>query len=79
MKTTLDIDDDVLQAANQLSAREEQPAGKLISEWARRGMRDWARQRPQPLVVNGFEILPAQGRVVTDALVRQLLDEGEAA
>ena len=38
MRTTLDIDDDVLQAAKELSAREQKSAGKLISEWARRGI-----------------------------------------
>ncbi len=77
MRTTLDIDDDVLRAADQLSAREQKPPGKLISEWARRGIRDSAREHSGPLVLNGFEILPAQGRVVTNELVRQLLDEGE--
>ena len=58
MRTTLDIDDDVLRAADQLSAREQKPPGKLISESARRGIRDSAREHSGPLVLNGFEILP---------------------
>ena len=77
MRTTVDIDDDVLQAAKELSTREQKTAGKLISEWARRGIRGSTESSPEPLVVNGFEILPARGRVVTSEQVRELLDESE--
>ena len=77
MRTTLDIDDDVLQAAKELSAREKKTAGKLISEWARRGIRAPADESTEPHVINGFEVLPARGRVITDELVRHLLEEAE--
>ena len=77
MRTTLDIDDDVLQAAKELAAREQKTAGKLISEWARRGLRGPAGRGSEPVVSNGFEVLPAEGRLVTNELVRQVLEETE--
>ena len=79
MRTTLEIDDDVLQAAKELSAREKTTAGRLISEWARRGIRVQADRSPEPTVLNGFEVLSAEGRVVTSEFVRQLIEETEDA
>ena len=38
MRTTLDIDDDVLQAAKELAAAEKKTAGQVISELARKGL-----------------------------------------
>jgi len=79
MRTTLDIDEDVLQAAKELAAREQKTAGKLISEWARRGLRSPTGSSAESVVVNGFELLPAQGRLVNNELVRQLLEESDGA
>ena len=79
MRTTLDIDEDVLQAAKELAAREHTTAGKLISEWARRGIRRPRGSSPETVVLNGFEVLPAQDRVVTHELVRQVLEQTDDA
>jgi len=38
MRTTLDIEDDVLQAAKELSRRDGGTAGQIISTLARRGL-----------------------------------------
>ena len=38
MRTTLDIDDDVLQAAKELAANRQTTAGKVLSELAREGL-----------------------------------------
>jgi hypothetical protein len=38
MRTTLDIDDDVLQAAKELARRQGKTAGRIVSELARRGL-----------------------------------------
>jgi hypothetical protein len=38
MRTTLDIDDDVLQVAKELARRERKTAGRILSELARRGL-----------------------------------------
>jgi len=78
MRTTLEIDDDILDAAKELAAREKKTAGKVISELARRGIHG-TRGKPAKKVVNGFEILPADDRVVTPHLVQKVLEEsGEA-
>jgi hypothetical protein len=74
MRTTLEIDDDVLAAAKELATRENKTAGKLISELARRGLHghhDSLSTKRR----NGFEILPAADRIVTPELVQKLLEE----
>ena len=78
MRTTLEIDDDVLGAAKELAVRENKTAGKIISELARRGIH-LAHGKPGKKIVNGFEVLPAADRVVTSQLVQKILEEsGEA-
>ena len=77
MRTTLDLDEDVLLAAKERARCEQKTAGKVISEWARRGLCNPAETQLEPLVVNGFEVLPARGRLVTNELVRQILEETE--
>jgi hypothetical protein len=82
MRTTLDLDEDVLLAAKELAARSRRSAGKVISEVFRRGLHavetPSATQRKRTNVAAGFEVMPAGGRVVTAALVRKLRDETEA-
>lgn len=38
MRTTLDIDDDILQAAKEIAASRRSTTGKVISDLARRGL-----------------------------------------
>jgi len=74
MRTTLSIDDDVLGAAKELARRQNKTAGQVISELARRGIHHH-RARSSKKVVSGFEILPANDRVVTPELVHKILEE----
>ena len=74
VRTTLEIDDDVLAAAKELAARRKTTAGKMISEMARRGMHP-PRTGPAAIHRNGFEILPSDGRIITAELVQKLLEE----
>jgi hypothetical protein len=74
MRTTLDIDDDVLRAAKELAAHKGETAGKVLSELARRGIQDHGG-KVRRKIVHGFEILPAQGRVVTPQLVQRILEK----
>ncbi len=74
MRTTLEIDDDVLAAAKELAARQNTTAGKMISEMARRGIQS-RHGKGSSKHRNGFEILPADKRVVTPDLVQKLLEE----
>jgi len=42
MRTTLQIDDDVLDAARELAASQRRPVGSVISDLARRSLRPTA-------------------------------------
>jgi hypothetical protein len=74
MRTTLDIDDDVLETAKELAARRSTTAGRVISDLVRSALapRDQtARKR------NGVPLLPGRknGSLVSPALVNLLRDE----
>lgn len=77
MRTTLDIAPDVLAAAKEISARSNQTTGQVVSELARRALTNSASPTPRQ-VENGFEVMPAEDRLVTTELVRQLLEESDA-
>ncbi|MDH7502112.1 MAG: antitoxin [Verrucomicrobiota bacterium] len=80
MRTTLDIDDDVLEAAKEISRRTKRTAGKVVSDLARQALvSSHAQVHAGHEVVNGFEIMPASGRVVTAELVKALMEESEVA
>jgi hypothetical protein len=74
MRTTLDLDDDVLQAAKELARRRGTTAGRIVSDLVRAALRPARPAR----VRNGVPILPplaAGAPPVTEALVNQLRDE----
>jgi len=54
MRTTLDIDDDVLQAAKEIAAARGLTAGRALSELARRGLAPARTVRLR----NGIPLLP---------------------
>jgi hypothetical protein len=73
MRTTLDLDDDVLEAAKELAAARGTTAGKMVSALLRTAL---APGRV-PRVRNGVPLLPkrtAGARRPTMALVNQLRD-----
>ena len=57
VRTTLDIDDDVLQAAKELGAMRKTSAGKVLSELARLGLE---REAPEVPLRNGVPLMPRQ-------------------
>ena len=80
MRTTLDIEDDVLAAAKELARRERKSAGAVLSELARRALTGapasgaaLASSGRKPSVA-GFRAFPARGKVVTDELIDALRD-----
>ena len=75
MRTTLDIDEDVLQAAKELAQQQRSTAGRVISELARKGLQPPAGS---PELRNGVPLLgPRQGeKPVTSEVVENLRDEG---
>ena len=76
MRTTLDIEDDVLQAAKELSLREGSTAGQIISALARRGLALPAVGRKRrPATRGGVPVLASRGEVVTLEQVQRLMDK----
>ncbi len=78
MRTTLEIDDDILGAVKELALRQKKTAGQVISELARSGLQGY-RGKPVRKIRNGFEVLPADERVVTPQLVQKILEESSEA
>jgi hypothetical protein len=72
MRTTLDIDDDILSAAKELAAARNTTAGQVISYLARTALTGASREAP--VIRNGFELLPARNAVVTPELIERLLE-----
>ena len=77
MQTTIDLDYDVISTAEALAARSQRTAGEVISELVRKGLQTLGQGVVSPVVVNGFEVIPAAGRVLTQEEVRSLLEEVE--
>ncbi|MGE0592415.1 MAG: CopG family transcriptional regulator [Vicinamibacterales bacterium] len=75
MRTTLDIDDDVLQAATALARARGLTAGQVLSELARKGLAPTAHRGARR---NGGERLPSQpagALTPTMTLVNKLRDD----
>ena len=73
MRTTLDLDDDVLEAARALAAMRKQPMGQGVSELARQGL-----HQPPARLKNwdGVPVLPKRpGIVVTHEFINRLREE----
>jgi hypothetical protein len=77
MRTTLDIDDDVLQAAKELARAEKKTAGQVLSELARKGLTQprTGSRLTEVRIVDGIPVLPARGGVVTKELIDRLIEE----
>ena len=76
MRTTLDIDDDVLTAAKELARSEGKTAGAVLSELGRRAL----SSASAPLLsgeqrIPGFRPFASRGGLVTNAHIDQLRDE----
>lgn len=77
MRTTLDIEPDVLQMAKEIAAREKSTAGKVLSRLARQGYQGGGSEtgKEKPSVRNGVPVLPKRNEPVTMEKVRRLMDE----
>lgn len=77
MRTTLDIDDDVLHAAKALARRGKTTAGAVISELARKGLAApaGAPRAAETRAIYGFRPLPKRGGIVTNELVNRLRED----
>jgi len=78
MRTTIDIEDDVLAAAKEMARRQRVSAGHLVSRLLREAMSGVSGQisasRQEVQVVAGFQPFAAQGILITDAQIDALRD-----
>jgi hypothetical protein len=81
MRTTLDIADDVLQAARERARREKKTIGEVISDLARRALTTppaaVASEHAvrEPRAVHGLRPFARRGGIVTNELIDNLRDE----
>lgn len=77
MRTTVDIDNDVLQAAKERARREHRTLGQVLSALARRGLTAAGEPRgtAEPAATYGFKPLPHRGGVVTNELIDRLRED----
>jgi hypothetical protein len=73
MRTTLRIDDDVLEAAKSVARSTDRTLGEVISELARRGL----APSPQEESEEGFPVfaVSSDAKPITPEMVRRALDE----
>ncbi len=78
MRTTLDIEDDVLAAAKEMASRQRMSAGQLISRLLREAMSGTQRAGQadggEARAVAGFLHFASQGVLITNAQIDALRD-----
>jgi len=83
MRTTLDLDDDVLASAKEIARRERKTAGQVLSELARQALTGTAvmtttTPRPRRAPAHGFVAFETRGSVVTNEAIDRLRDQGDS-
>src|SRR5262245_8617375 len=86
MRTTLDLDDDILQAVKELARAEGKTAGQVLSELARKALTQpsaplsgFAEEAAAPFVLkDGWYVLTnREGVIVTKEQVDRLIEEAD--
>ncbi len=77
MRTTLNIEDDILSTVKELAQKEQVSAGKILSRLAREAL---TRREGQPSLENqkivaGFQPFPPRNKVVSNEHIDRLRDE----
>jgi hypothetical protein len=77
MRTTLDIANDVLQAAKERARREKKTTGEVISDLARSALTapPEAAGAREPKARYGFRPFPKRGGIVTNELIDKLRED----
>ena len=77
MRTTLDIEVDVLSAAKEIARQKHVGVGKVVSELLRQALTGnvgLAENCPSSASTTGFDPFPARGVIVTNDLINRLRD-----
>lgn len=80
MRTTLDLADDVLQAAKERARRENRTAGEVISDLVRQALTSPGPAGPgagEAGAIHGFRPFAKRGGIVTNDLIDGLRDDAD--
>ena len=77
MRTTLDLDDDVLMAVKEIARRKQMTIGKAASELIREAINapQAALFAKAPPAVYGVRPFPKRGGIITNELINKLRDD----
>lgn len=77
MRTTLNVDEDVLLAARERARREKRTVGQVLSDLARQALTGQyaAADADEGEIFHGFEPFPHRGAAVSNALIDQLRED----
>jgi len=79
MRTSLDIDEDVLLAVKEISKRNKKSAGEVLSDLARMALTNTSPQVSEIITAYGFPVIPKKSdTVVTVEHINKLLEESES-
>jgi hypothetical protein len=73
MRTTVDLDEDILRTAKQIARAQEQTIGRVLSDLVRRGLAPPLAPLGTHSRIPTFERLPG-ARTVTSEIVKELLE-----
>lgn len=73
MRTTLAIDDDLLDQAKAIAEHQQRSLGAVVSDYLRKAM----KAEPAPEYRNGIRLLPRRGQALTLEMVNALRDDDE--
>ena len=74
MRTTLNLDDDVLAVVRERARRERRSVGEVLSDLARQALVGREPAAPET-EFHGFSPLPHRGRLVSNDLIDQLRED----
>lgn len=77
MRTTLDIDDDVLRASRELARAQHTTAGRIISDLVRQALLAAAAAPTNAPEFLGFRPFASRGSIVTNDAIDKLREDGE--
>lgn len=75
MRTTIDIEDDVLAATKELARSQNVSAGFIVSKLLREALAGHRQALSSEKSVAGFRPFPARGKLVTNEQVNELRDQ----
>ncbi len=75
MRTTLDIEEDVLLAVKELARHENTTAGKVVSRLVRKGLNGDSKKMRKITYRNGVPVIPSRGRIITNEFIDQIREE----